>query len=86
MKNYYLNNFKQTRLRKNIKMKKQNSKLRPKWDQITSLNLYQNYFLNFSLNTFHTFSYLSEYLKPIFYFNLYEQAYIDFYINPQGEE
>jgi hypothetical protein len=69
-----------TRLKNSSQNNKLKRKLRPKWDQHNSLMLYQNYFLNFSFDTFHTFSYLSGYLEPIFYNSLYEQAYIDFFI------
>lgn len=53
---------------------------REKWTFINSPQLYYKYFSIFSFETFHTFSYLSEYLSMIEYERNYEEKYFDFYL------
>lgn len=66
-------NIPKTKLKPNL------SNLRPKWVKENHLLLYNNYFLIFSFNTFHSFSYLSDYLAPIFYNSIYESNYYSYY-------
>jgi len=61
------------------KIKKFNTKLRPKWNNENHLTLYYNYFFIFSMETLHTFSYLADYLDTIYVQTLYEEAYWDSY-------
>jgi hypothetical protein len=74
--------FKRFLLNNQIKIQhdeiKQN--LRPKWTYANRFELYHNYFLVFAFSTFHTLSYLSHYLEPIYEQTLYDDAYYDFYI------
>ena len=45
---------------------------RPKWDNYNSLKLYKKYFLDFSFNNFHSFSYLSIHVNTINETKIYE--------------
>ena len=66
---------------KQTKTNKNKIKNRPKWVENNSLELYHKYFFVFSHETFNTFSYLSEYLAPIYYNQTYENYYFELFDN-----
>ena len=74
----YLENFNLTQKSKYKEKIKKN--LRPKWIENNHLELYNKYFTSFSFTTFHTFSYLSEYLAPIYYNYFYDEFYYETYM------
>ena len=53
--------------------------LRSQWRNSNHMTLYYNYFAVFSFETFHTFSYLADYLEVIHENAIYENKYFEFY-------
>jgi hypothetical protein len=54
---------------------------RPKWRESNATIFYYKYFGAFNLETFlHTFSYIADYLKLIYYETLYENEYLTYYM------
>ena len=53
--------------------------LRSQWRNSNHMTLYYNYFAVFSFETFHTFSYIADYLEVIHENAIYENKYFEFY-------
>ena len=62
------------------KLKTKNLKLqRSQWRNSNHMTLYYYYFAVFSFETFHTFSYIADYLEVIHENAIYENNYFEFY-------
>ena len=52
---------------------------RPRWRESNALTLYYEYFGACSFETFHTFSYIADFLELIHYETIYENEYLEKY-------
>ena len=52
---------------------------RPRWRESNALTLYYEYFGACSFETFHTFSYIADFLELIRYETIYENEYLEKY-------
>ena len=79
-KSYLFNTKKPTQKLKTKNLFYSNKNLkRSQWRNSNHLTLYYDYFAVFSFETFHTFSYITDYLEVIHENALYENKYFDFY-------
>ena len=52
---------------------------RPRWKESNAATLYYQYFGACSYETFHTFSYIADFLELIYYETIYENEYFEKY-------
>ena len=52
---------------------------RPRWKESNAATLYYQYFGACSYETFHTFSYIADFLELIYYETIYENEYFEEY-------
>jgi hypothetical protein len=79
-KNYLLNTNKPTQKpHTKHQFYSKNFKKRSQWRNSNHMALYYDYFAVFSFDTFHTFSYIADYLEVIHENAIYENNYFDFY-------